>query len=530
MVATDEHQERVAQRPLRRRTSTPAPASGAETAAPTTPASEIRALALTSVIPSGSSRGTAAAFVTPYALEATRHAERGREQHVRLVDHRVGEHPAQERPERHRGADRPPAAVAEPVEERPDQRRHDRERQHRHAEEQRHLAAGLVGRHLEEQRAGQRDRDRRVAGGVERVQLDQPGQPASRRLPRRGRPAGPEAVRARRRGPCREPSRGLHARRRGPRASRRRPGLAGRRLPTRGAPRTSPAHRERGASAVLGWLVGHAAILPGAVQPRAAGPPDEVGNSGPGDNAGGGWDTIAHVITAARTKPDSVRCAAVDARARGASLERCGAADVGDHLGQPVRGRARRHPLLRVHAARATAAGAGRSPSPGRRARSRSPSTRWCCSPATTRSSRPTWVPYRERIQPGDLSPGDLLPDRGRRPAARAGLLLGDARRALDDKAHDRAQRRRRARPGPGPGALARGSRPGRRALVRRRPRPGARRSPRRRRRAARPAGSWCGSPARCGRCSACAPTATPTTTAAWSRSTTAAARTPRRS
>ncbi len=38
------------------------------------PASEIRALAATSVPPSGSSRGTVADRVTPYAFDATRQA------------------------------------------------------------------------------------------------------------------------------------------------------------------------------------------------------------------------------------------------------------------------------------------------------------------------------------------------------------------------------------------------------------------------------------------------------------------------
>ena len=69
--------------------------------------------------------------------------------------------------------------MAEPVEERADQRRHDRERQHRQAEEQRDLAAGLARRDLEEQRAGQRDRDGGVAGRVERVQLDEAGEPGA---------------------------------------------------------------------------------------------------------------------------------------------------------------------------------------------------------------------------------------------------------------------------------------------------------------------------------------------------------------
>jgi len=44
---------------------------GADTAAPTIPASESRALALTRVRSRGTSRGTAAARATPYALDAT---------------------------------------------------------------------------------------------------------------------------------------------------------------------------------------------------------------------------------------------------------------------------------------------------------------------------------------------------------------------------------------------------------------------------------------------------------------------------
>ena len=106
-------------------------------------------------------------------------AERGGEEHRRLVDDRAGEHPRQEGADRHGGADGPAAAVAEAVQERADQGRDDREREHRQAEEQRDLTAGLVGRHLEEQRAGQRDRQGGVARRVERAQLDQPGQPAA---------------------------------------------------------------------------------------------------------------------------------------------------------------------------------------------------------------------------------------------------------------------------------------------------------------------------------------------------------------
>ena len=106
-------------------------------------------------------------------------AERRGEQRHRVAGlYGVREDPAQERAQRHGRPDRPPPAVAEAVQERADQRGDDRERQHRQAQEQRDLPAGLVGRDLEEQGAGQRDRHRRVAGAVEGVQLDQPGQAA----------------------------------------------------------------------------------------------------------------------------------------------------------------------------------------------------------------------------------------------------------------------------------------------------------------------------------------------------------------
>ena len=100
------------------RTSRPARPAGAEIAAPTTPASEIRLLALTRVSPLGCRRGTVAARATPYALDETSTPERGRVHRHRLGRDGVGHQPAQERAQRHRAADRPAAAVAEPVEER----------------------------------------------------------------------------------------------------------------------------------------------------------------------------------------------------------------------------------------------------------------------------------------------------------------------------------------------------------------------------------------------------------------------------
>ncbi len=109
-------------------------------------------------------------------LGRDQHAERGGEDQRGAAGDRRRQRPAQEGADRHRRADRPAPAVREPVEERADQRRHDRERQHREAEEQRDLVARLARGHLEEQAAGQRDRHRGVAGGVEDVHLDQPVQ------------------------------------------------------------------------------------------------------------------------------------------------------------------------------------------------------------------------------------------------------------------------------------------------------------------------------------------------------------------
>jgi hypothetical protein len=114
------------------------------------------------------------------------------------------------------------------------------------------------------------------------------------------------------------------------------------------------------------------------------------------------------VITTTRPKPDAATVAAVDV-ARAALLENVPAADVGEHLGHVVDGdRVVTHLF----------------------ACERSGYVGWQWSVTVARASRqkdvtvdeivlvpgegaivaPAWVPYRERIKPGDLSPGDLLP------------------------------------------------------------------------------------------------------------------------
>ena len=139
----------------------------------------------------------------------------------------------------------------------------------------------------------------------------------------------------------------------------------------------------------------------------------------------------------------------------------------------------------------------------------------------------PSWVPYRERLKPGDLSPGDLLPVADDDPRLVPTYSFGDD--PLDSDARTQIRDGRQGpRPRADPHPLARGSRAGRPAVVRRRRRPrGAARAVRARAvldvrlPGARLRARW---PSRSGS----APTATPTTTAGSWPSVTAAAHTPR--
>jgi hypothetical protein len=130
------------------------------------------------------------------------------------------------------------------------------------------------------------------------------------------------------------------------------------------------------------------------------------------------------VMTSVRLKPDSAAVAAVDV-ARAALLDEVDAADVGEHLGHVVEGE-----RLVTHQFAATGPGY----------------VGWRWSVTVARASRqkhvtvdeivlipgaeaivaPAWVPYRERIQPGDLSPGDLLPVESDDPRLVPTYLAGD--------------------------------------------------------------------------------------------------------
>lgn len=114
------------------------------------------------------------------------------------------------------------------------------------------------------------------------------------------------------------------------------------------------------------------------------------------------------LVATGRAKPDAVVVSAVEV-ARAALLEDVPATDVGEHLAAHAEG-----DRVATHLFDCTR--------PGYRG--------WRWSVTVTRASRhkqvtvdevvlvpgddaivaPAWLPYRERIQPGDLSPGDLLP------------------------------------------------------------------------------------------------------------------------
>ena len=143
------------------------------------------------------------------------------------------------------------------------------------------------------------------------------------------------------------------------------------------------------------------------------------------------------VITTARPKPDSATVAAVEV-ARAGLLADVDAADVGDHLGHVVEGE---RVVTHLFACR------------------RSGYIGWQWSVTVARASRgkdvtvdevvlvpgegaivaPPWVPYRERLQPGDLSPGDLLPVADDDPRLVPAYSFGDDPLDADDKAQIRS-------------------------------------------------------------------------------------------
>lgn len=138
---------------------------------------------------------------------------------------------------------------------------------------------------------------------------------------------------------------------------------------------------------------------------------------------------------ATRTKPDATLAAAVDA-ARTALLELVDAADVGDALGhEPEGDRVLTHYFAcnrRGYRGWRWAVTVARAP----RAKHVTVDE-VVLLPGDEAIVAPEWLPYRDRIKPGDLSPGDLLPVEDDDPRLVPTYLIGED----DDlSAEDRAQ------------------------------------------------------------------------------------------
>ncbi len=134
---------------------------------------------------------------------------------------------------------------------------------------------------------------------------------------------------------------------------------------------------------------------------------------------------------------DAVAAAAVDA-ARSALLEEVDAADVGDHLGQQAEGE--RVVTHLFACTRRGYLGWQWSVTVARASRQRHVTVdEVALIPGGEAILAPEWVPYRERLQPGDLSPGDLLPVADDDPRLVPTYFFGDDPLDADDKAQVRA-------------------------------------------------------------------------------------------
>jgi hypothetical protein len=142
------------------------------------------------------------------------------------------------------------------------------------------------------------------------------------------------------------------------------------------------------------------------------------------------------VTTTVRARPDAVAVAAVDV-ARAALLENVDAADVGEHLGTQVEGE-----RVVTHLFACTRRGYDGwrwSVTVARASRQKNVTVdEVVLIPGEEAIVAPSWVPYRERIKPGDLSPGDLLPVADDDPRLVPTYSFGDDPLDPDEKAQVR--------------------------------------------------------------------------------------------
>lgn len=135
-------------------------------------------------------------------------------------------------------------------------------------------------------------------------------------------------------------------------------------------------------------------------------------------------------------KPDATLAKAVDV-ARSAVLEAAEPGDVGEHLGVLAEGE--RVATHLFGCTRAGYAGWRWSVTLTRAKRCKEPTVNEVVLlPGQDAIVAPAWVPYRERIQSGDLSPGDLLPVEDEDPRLVPTYSFGDDPLSSEDKAQIR--------------------------------------------------------------------------------------------
>lgn len=139
--------------------------------------------------------------------------------------------------------------------------------------------------------------------------------------------------------------------------------------------------------------------------------------------------------TVLRVKPDAALAAAVEA-AREALVAEVGAADVGEHLGHLAE--AERVATHTFACTRAGYVGWRWSVTLARAPRQQPTVCEVVLLPGDEAIVAPAWVPYRERIRPGDLSPGDLLPVEDDDPRLVPTFSYGDDPLDADDRAQVR--------------------------------------------------------------------------------------------
>ncbi|WP_426246120.1 DUF3027 domain-containing protein [Nocardioides sp. LHG3406-4] len=138
------------------------------------------------------------------------------------------------------------------------------------------------------------------------------------------------------------------------------------------------------------------------------------------------------------TKPDATLVKAQDA-ARAVLLEEVPATDVGEHLGYEVEVEAEKVVTHLFECTRPGYLGWRWAVTIARAPRQKDVTVNEVVLlPGADAIVAPGWVPYRERIQPGDLSPGDLLPVEDEDPRLVPTYSFGDDPLEPDDTAQVR--------------------------------------------------------------------------------------------